>query len=255
MTVFDVQRFSVHDGPGIRTTAFLKGCPLRCLWCQNPEGLEFGPGDPAGSGKVRQLSPEALAEELLADQVFFETSGGGVTFSGGEPLAQADELIACARILRAQGVSVAVESGLAVPAAVVDRVLPEIDLLLADLKVADPEDHRRWTGATNTGILENFRRAADHALAHAEFQLQARTPLVPGHTDTESNLRGLATFLAPWPGRWTWEWLDFNPLARAKYEALGILNYPFSQIRSGLAPDRRRHLEETLRCPTPSHPS
>jgi len=249
MTVFDLQRFSVHDGPGIRTTVFLKGCPLRCLWCQNPEGLEFGTDDPAHSGKVRDIGPEDLAQELLADQVFFETSGGGVTFSGGEPLAQAEGLVQTARILRAQGIHVAVESSLEVPRASLERVLPELDLVLADLKVGNREDHARWTGRGNQRILENFRFVADFSRERGQPGLIVRTPLIPGHTATEANLRVLHDFLAAWSPRWPWELLDFNPLARSKYAALGRTDYRFEHLSQGLSTEERERLEAVTRLP------
>lgn len=241
MTIFDVQRFSVHDGPGIRTTVFLKGCPLRCLWCQNPEGLEFGSADPSHSGKVREVSPEDLAGELLADLVFFETSGGGVTFSGGEPLAQAEALVQTARILRSQRIHVAVETSLEVPQASLEIVLEEVDLILADLKVADPADHEAWTGRKNQLILANFRLLADSSKRHGHPEVVARTPLIPGHTATETNLKKIREFLAPWPGL-PWELLDFNPLARSKYRALGRSDYAFEHLSSGLLEQERRRL-------------
>jgi len=234
MILFDVQRFSVHDGPGIRTTVFLKGCPLRCLWCQNPEGLEFGLEDPAGSGKVREVTPEALAEELLADLVFFETSGGGVTFSGGEPLAQVDELVRTARLLRAKGVSVAVETALHVPPAALEKLLGEVDLVLADLKVWKATDHEAWTGVRNELILQNFQRLVQAAQA-GQVKLGARTPLIPGHTDTPANLQAIRAFLksiTPVAEATTvaWDLLNFNPLAKAKYTALGRDDYHFDHL-------------------------
>jgi pyruvate formate lyase activating enzyme len=252
MTIFDVQRFSVHDGPGIRTTAFLKGCPLRCLWCQNPEGLEFGLAGPA-SDKVREVTPAQLAEELLADRVFFETSGGGVTFSGGEPLAQPEAVAETARLLRAQGIHVAVETSLDVPQAWLALVLPEVDLVLADLKMADSADHFRGTGRGNERILANFRFAAE-AFAAGRPRVIARTPLIPGYTATEANLEALRAFLAPWRPLVTWELLDFNPLARSKYHALGRSDYPFQQFSTGLPQDVLRRLSAAAQVPYPPSP-
>ncbi len=249
MTIFDIQRFSIHDGPGIRTTAFLKGCPLRCLWCQNPEGLEFGSDDPSHSGKVRELSPAQLAEELSADQVFFETSGGGVTFSGGEPLAQAEELILTARLLRGRGISVAVETSLEVPLAVLETVLPEVDLLLADLKIWDSEDHQRGTGHGNQRILANFRFLADTASTRPKAAVVVRTPLVPGYTSTDSNLKAIRRFLDGWSPLPSWELLDFNPLARSKYQALGRTDYAFDAISKGLPAEEFQRLCKEFSLP------
>jgi len=250
MTIFDVQRFSVHDGPGIRTTAFLKGCHLRCLWCQNPEGLDFGDADPARSGKIRQITPAELAEELLADQVFFETSGGGVTFSGGEPLAQAEGLVQTARLLRARGVHVAVETALEVPQAWLEMVLDEVDLVLADVKAADSGDHQRWTGRGNERVLSNFKLLADYAFEHGRPAVVARTPLIPGHTATEANIRAIGEFLAPWRPALAWELLDFNPLARSKYAALGRTDYTFDTLSKGLPADELHRLRLAAGLPS-----
>ena len=240
MIIFDLQRFSVHDGPGIRTTVFLKGCPLRCLWCQNPEGLEFGLGDAGDAGKVREISPADLAEELLADEVFFETSGGGVTFSGGEPLAQVDELIQTARLLRSRGIHVAVETSLYVPAAFVRKVLGEVDLIHADLKAWNPDDHKAWTGRSNTRILANFRLVAD-AAQQGGPTLIVRTPLVPEHTASEANLGQLREFLSGWSPAPAWELMDFNALARSKYQGMGRNNYPFEHLSTGLGAEQLQH--------------
>jgi pyruvate formate lyase activating enzyme len=232
MTIFDIQRFSVEDGPGIRTTIFLKGCPLRCRWCQNPEGLEFGPVSvyvpPAGEG-VREIEPEALVEEAMADKVFFETSGGGVTFSGGEPLAQIDALIRTAHLLHMNGIHTAVETSLFVSREVIEKALGVIDLFLADLKILDPDLHERATGKRNEIILENFRFLAQQTKGTG--RLIARTPLVPGYTATQENLDAIGTFIASIDPGIPWEMLNFNPLASAKYMKLGKSDYEFMKTR------------------------
>lgn len=263
-TTFNVQRFSTEDGPGIRTTAFLKGCPLRCAWCHNPEGLSprpelvwydtrcIGARDcldacpthalalapqgmrvdrarcdacgacatvcPAGALEVvgRKWTPEALLAELQKDLVFYETSGGGVTFSGGEPLAQADFLLALARLSHEAGLHVALDTCGIAPWARYEAVLPLVDLVLYDLKIWDGEQHRLATGVDNAGILENARRIA------AQGQpMWVRTPVIPGYTDDEENIAALGAFIAAeLPTVARWDLLAYTNLGQPKYRRL-----------------------------------
>jgi pyruvate formate lyase activating enzyme len=232
MTIFDIQRFSIEDGPGIRTTIFLKGCPLRCKWCQNPEGLEFGLGsgyEPRAGEGLQEIEPEILAEEAMADKVFFETSGGGVTFSGGEPLAQIDALVKTARLLHMNGIHTAVETSLFVNRDIIEKALDAIDLFFADLKIFDPDLHERATGKRNEVILENFRFLAHQTKGSG--RVVVRTPLVPGYTAIQENLEAIGTFIASIDPGLTWEMLNFNPLASAKYIKLGKSNYEFMKTR------------------------
>lgn len=264
--VFDIQRFSVHDGPGIRSTLFLKGCPLRCAWCQNPEGLEATirlwhfPNlcDRCGicvevcpqraltlgaegveidrsacdlCGKCidacprnalafdgRDLEVDEAVAQLAADRLFFERSGGGVTFSGGDPLLQADFVEAVARRLQAQGIHTAVETSLFAPWASVERLLPVIDLFIVDLKVADPSRHAALTGQDSALILANLRRLA--AALDGTGRLLLRVPLIPGHTTDAANLDGLAALAASIAPGAPVELMNFNPLAAAKYRRM-----------------------------------
>lgn len=267
-TVFDIQRFSLHDGPGIRTTVFLKGCPLRCAWCQNPEGLErairvwrfanlcTGCGAcaracphgalaiaPDADGVLRidhdrcrlcgecvrecvrnalafdgrEWGAEELADALLADTVFFSSSGGGVTFSGGEPLAQAEFVRDVAERLGRAGISTAVETCLDAPWEAVEMLVPCIDFFQVDVKLADPVRHRDATGRDNGRILDNFRRLAGLLPAN---RLLVRIPLIPGFTGDRENIRaivGIVTEANPDMGV---ELLNFNPLAEAKYRRM-----------------------------------
>ncbi|WP_428771644.1 radical SAM protein [Treponema sp. HNW] len=221
MTIFDIQRFSLHDGPGIRTTVFLKGCPLRCLWCQNPEGLEFGIADVQKSKKAKKcrcIAPEALAEEVQADSVFFEVSGGGVTFSGGEALAQIDDVCTAADILRTKKIHTALETSLYAPRESIQKAVDSIDLILADIKIFDTEKHKAAIGADNELIRENFKYAAEKLKGTG--RLIARTPLIPGYTADEKNIIEIGTFIGSIDSSIRWELLNFNPLASAKYNEL-----------------------------------
>ncbi len=270
--IFDVQRFSIHDGPGIRTTLFMKGCSLRCAWCQNPEGLEPRPrlwhfqnlccrserclaACPLGAitvrdgvlaidhracdgcGKCVEACPtEALAfdgqelgvdeavSRLAADKKFYDRSGGGVTFSGGEALLQAEFVEEVAGRLKAQAIHTAVETALHVPWAAIVRLLPVIDLFIADLKIADPEAHFAATGAGNARILDNLARLAS-ALA-GTGRLWIRVPVVPGCTDGQGNLAAIARLIAGFDRTVPVELMNFNPLAAPKYARMGRAGFP-----------------------------
>ena len=230
--VFDIRRFSIHDGPGIRTTVFFKGCPLSCPWCHNPEGMAPLPAlvyranrcircgaciasCPQGAislqdGAVltdhsrclqcgdcaeacytearelagRTMSVAEVVAEIERDTVFYDESGGGVTFSGGEPLLQAGFLLDLARGCREKGLHTALDTCGFAPWEVLDRVREYIQLFLYDVKLIDEARHRRWTGVSNALILENLRRLAAHG-----HRIVLRLPLIPGVNDDVENVR------------------------------------------------------------------
>ncbi|MDY6878503.1 MAG: glycyl-radical enzyme activating protein [Chloroflexota bacterium] len=261
---FNVQRFSTEDGPGIRTTVFFKGCPLRCAWCHNPEGLSPRPellwydvrcigasdclsactegaleltsqgmqidrakctacGDcaaacPAGALEVigREWKPEELFAEVDKDTVFYETSGGGVTLSGGEPMHQADFVLALCRLCQEAGLHVALDTCGTVTWERYERVLPLLDLVLYDLKIFDTEHHRASTGVDNGLILENARR-----IAAAGKPMWIRTPVIPGHTASVTNIAALGDFIAAeLPTIQRWDLLAYTDLGQPKYHRL-----------------------------------
>ena len=215
--VFDIRELTIHDGPGLRTTVFLKGCPLGCAWCHNPEGRSREPqvlhgpnGDRVAGGSWRADQLAALLNRqapLLID--------GGVTFSGGEPLMQPEFLQAV--LERLEGLHVAIETCGFAPADKFVQGIRRFDLVLFDLKLVDPEAHKRWTGADNRVILGNLQRLADLGIPYV-----IRTPLVPGVTDTETNLRAIARLARDLPGRPRVELLPYNPTAGGKYAACGL---------------------------------
>ena len=248
-TIFDIQRFSIHDGPGIRTTVFFKGCNLRCLWCHNPESqsakpqLMFYRDKCVGCGECKKVCPRAFTADCIAegkcvpacrhgarelsgrtetaervigtvlrDKAFYETSGGGVTLSGGEPLLQPEFALEILKACKESDIHTAVETAGNVPFAVFETLLPFVDLFLYDIKGIDPEKHKKNTGVSNERILENAR-----ALAESGKEILFRMPYIPGYNDTEAPaaadfVRSLGKKL---------ELLAFHEIGRGKYTALG----------------------------------
>lgn len=228
-TIADIQRFSLHDGPGIRTTVFLKGCNLRCAWCHNPETVAFEPqvllrpekcigcggcAEGCFSGArtvcgVRRTVGSVL-EEVLLDKPYYGNDGG-LTISGGEPLCQP---VFTAELLKAageQGVHTALESNMAAPWATVEPVLRHCGLLMCDLKAWDSDRHREYTGVPNEGIRANIQRASA-----AGLPVLLRTPVIPGVNDTTDEISSIARFAAGLPTLVCYELLPYHPLGLAK---------------------------------------
>ena len=289
VSVLNIQRMSTEDGPGLRTTVFLKGCSLQCAWCHNPEAICFTPqvvwhrtrcvgtrvcdtvcheqalrrdetgvhidhdrcnacGDcvehcPGGAfellGKTWAL--DALVAEVAKDRSYYESSGGGVTVSGGEPGLHAPFVAAFFERCRAIGLRTALDTaGLVAPGPLLG-LARRTDLILYDLKEIDSERHACFTGQPNEKILANLRALADQLrTAVAPPVLWVRTPLIPGATCTDENIDGIgrfiATYLADVVSRW--ELCAFNPLAVDKYERLH-LEWTFA----GVAPMTATELE------------
>lgn len=244
-TVFDIKELSVHDGPGCRITVFLKGCPLRCKWCHNPEGLTSAPQlmvqkngcvdcklcykpcnhpecKPFGrcihicqngclkiSGK--EWKSEDLAAHLLKNAEFLSLTGGGITISGGEPLMQPEFVIDLAEKL--SGVHKAIQTSGYANHDTYKKVISKFDFVMQDIKLVNNELHKKYTGVSNENILRNIEWLKQSG---KEFVL--RMPLIPGITDTKEN-KSAALKIADGAKL---EFLDYNPLAGAKYEMLGM---------------------------------
>ncbi|MDE6398814.1 MAG: glycyl-radical enzyme activating protein [Clostridiales bacterium] len=246
--VFSIEEFSVHDGPGVRTSVFLKGCSLRCIWCHNPEGQNFsaeiyknihgctGCGACLEAGRrasgerkltqesiavcprhlLRQCGKDYTAEELVAVILGYKNfyrDGGGVTFTGGEPLAQPEFLAECLGLLRGKVHRAIQTSGFA-ESEVFRQILSMADYVLYDLKIMDGKESEKHMGANNDRILDNFA-----ILAQSGVPYVVRVPLIPTVTDTESNLRAIADFMVKNGAKYA-ELMPYNKLAGSKYAAV-----------------------------------
>ncbi len=243
--IFDVKELAVHDGPGIRTTVFFKGCPLRCLWCHNPEGLSpepqlmFKENRCVGCGECRKpcthpecqpfgrclhVCPEncltvtgrtaeaaELAAELEKSAAALGDTFGGFTFSGGEPLMQAGFLFELCDLL--SGYHLCIETSGYADSDVFRRAAEKVDFVIMDVKLADSGSHRKYTGVGNEKILENFA-----LLRSSGKPYLIRTPLIPNITDTPENLDAISRII----GGSAWEKLPYNAAAGAKYKMLGM---------------------------------
>ncbi|MBN2641108.1 MAG: radical SAM protein [Victivallales bacterium] len=216
---FDLQEFSLHDGPGIRLTVFMKGCPLRCNWCHNPEGFEPETQILRCNGRERSIGRKWTSQELIAHIALqadiLRNSGGGVTFSGGEVLSQADFVLETIRGL--DGLHVAIETSGYGSTSNFRALTKAVDLVFFDLKLADAEAHKRYTGADNSLIRANLEYLKSQRKAFI-----ARIALIPGITDTDDNLNALAGWLYGDSGLQRVELLSCNPAAGGKYASLGM---------------------------------
>lgn len=224
--VLRLERSSVHDGDGFRTVIFVKGCPLRCLWCSTPESqsplVEMAEGKSYGA----TMSVDQLMKEVRKDSVFYFHSGGGITVSGGEPLSQADLTAGIVRAAKYEGISTAIETSLYAPWHQVEKVLPYLDIIYADIKHIDPLRHQEICGVDNACILSNLRKVDEQA-KHKKFVI--RMPLVPGINDDQENLHGIGRFCRELKNLRCVQLLPYHRLGMDTYRKLGR-NYPLADI-------------------------
>jgi len=219
--IFDIKRDCSEDGPGIRTTVFFKGCPLSCIWCQNPEGKEKRIESWSNAATLETvgywISLDELMYRLLIDKPFYSSSGGGVTLSGGEVTQQMEFAHHLLKALKAEGIHTAIEtSGFFNYRRFSELLLPWLDLIYFDLKLIDDTASHQYTGQGNHLILDNFGKLVESA----QVPVIPRVPLIPGITTTEANLKGIADFLAA-HGIEAATLLPYNPLWFDKAARLG----------------------------------
>ena len=248
-TIFDIKKFAIHDGPGIRTTVFFKGCPLDCHWCHNPESRLTGSETRPLRKKPACLDDEVtigcdltisqVMTEICKDRIFYDQSGGGATFSGGEPMLQIDFLEALLRACRKDGIHTVVDTSGHIAAEHFARIYDLVDLFLYDIKLMDPELHRQYVGVDNELILSNLT-----ALAKRGSTIEIRIPLVPGLSDTDDNLRLVVDFLEPLPRLRRIALLPYNKLGDDKLERYGLDSHrrPWDSPANGAYEDTKRWL-------------
>ncbi len=195
--IFNLEKFAIHDGPGIRTTVFMKGCPLDCWWCHNPEGRKTESETISVQGYQlrderfgRKISVHDLMHEIKKDDIFYRQSGGGVTFSGGEPMLQSEFIEKILLECRRNYISTAIDTCGFVPFVNFERIFDLVDLFLYDIKIMDDELHQKYTGVSNRLILENIRK-----LSEMKAEVIIRLPLIPGFTDDLKNIVAIGEFL------------------------------------------------------------
>lgn len=238
--IFDIQKFSVHDGPGVRTIVFLKGCVLRCRWCCNPESQNYEIEQMTTGGKTktvgRDVTVREVLEEVLKDRVYFRRSGGGLTLSGGESLCQPEFAADLLRAAKEAGLSTALESTACAPIETIRKLLPYLDHYLMDIKHTDPAKHKEFTGRDNRLILENAERLAKEA-----HHLVIRVPVIPTFNDTVEEIAGIAEFVSKIMPGGEIHLLPYHRLGSDKYKGLGR-EYKMEHV----APPEEAHMERLL---------
>ena len=259
--IFDIKRFATHDGSGIRTTVFLKGCSLKCIWCQNPEGIylkreplffrsrcigcklcisqSIDEGMELKDGKIimnkskdevwdeiadccpacaiemdsKEMTTDEVLSEVLKDKVFFKY-GGGVTLSGGEPFFQWRFAIELLKKLKEAGIHTAVETALNIDNEILEKALPYIDTIYADIKIFDNENHKKYTGVSNEKIKKNIEYLLT---GEQRSKVVIRTPMIPQYTAIEKNIFTIGKYISTLYSEVKYEILNYNPLAEGKY--------------------------------------
>ena len=217
--IFDIQRFSVHDGPGIRTIVFLKGCRLRCRWCCNPESQSYEIEKMELNGKVKTVGRDVTAGEIISeverDTIYYKRSGGGLTLSGGECLWQPDFAIALLKAARENGINTAIETTGFADWEVIQRFIPEVDVFLMDIKHTNSAKHKEFTTKPNELILNNARKIAEKAK-----RLIIRVHVIPGFNDTIEEIGEIAKFTASLPNVNEIHLLPYHRMGKDKYDGL-----------------------------------
>ena len=249
--IFDIKHYAIHDGPGIRQTVFFKGCPLSCWWCHNPESQS-----PEVETYIRKktlderihrkevsvgypMETRDLFRIIESDTIFFDESGGGVTFSGGEPLMQPDFLKDIAGKCHEAGIHTALDTSGYAEQSILLETLPWIDLVLFDLKIIDDDLHQKYTGVSNRMILENLSM-----LNHSGKEIRLRFPVIPGITDTEENLMDIKNHLSKLDQIKHIDVLSYHDISRGKYDRFSKENkMGIRQLKPGTTDKIRKEFE------------
>lgn len=219
--IFDIQRYSIHDGTGIRTICFLKGCVLRCKWCCNPESQEYAIQEMTVRGKKKIVGQDVTVAEVMEtvekDRPYYNRSGGGLTLSGGESLCQPEFARDLLRAAKESGINTAMESMGCAKWETIEEILPWLDHYLLDIKHTNSAKHKEFTGRGNELMLENARRIAESG----KTKLSIRVPVIPTFNDTPEEIKSIAVFADKLPGVEEIYLLPYHRLGQDKYEELG----------------------------------
>lgn len=226
--ITEIQRFSVHDGPGIRTLVFLKGCPLKCKWCCNPETQVMecqtfmGSGNPKIVGKVATVAE--IIDEVKKDSIYYRRSGGGITLSGGEVLAQPEFARAILEVCNTAGINTAIETSGFASFETIESLIPFVNLFLYDIKHVSEEKHKAFTGQSNSLILSNLKK-----LGERNVPLIVRIPVIPTFNHTPEEIENITRYAAAIKGVKEIHLLPYHRLGESKYQELSR-NYEFASI-------------------------
>ena len=238
--IFDIQRYSIHDGGGIRTIVFLKGCPLRCKWCCNPEGQHYNVEKMTLGGKEKIVGQDVTVGEIIdiveRDRIYYRRSGGGLTLSGGESLTQPDFAVALLKTAKERGINTAMESTGFADFSVISRYLPYLDLYLMDIKHMNSAKHKEFTSQPNELILENARKITD-----AGARVIVRTPVIPTFNATKEEIGEIAKFASSLKGVTQMHILPYHRIGTDKYKGL---NRDYSL--TGIEPPSKELMNELL---------
>lgn len=238
--IFNIQRFCIHDGPGIRTTVFFQGCPLQCVWCHNPEGIPYDLSLGISGSNTHEYGVDDLMTELMKDEVFFRESGGGITFSGGEPMMQADFLLRMLNLLARAGIHTTVDTSGYAPPEIFREVVSHAGLILFDLKIIDEQKHELYTSTGNELIMDNLKY-----LAKSRIPYRIRIPLVENVTASDENIRAIAKLLKD-KGKVNIDLLSYHDLGKSKAGRNGSIqnrNLELKAPSSGRLKEIRSYLE------------
>lgn len=236
--IFDIQRYSIHDGPGIRTIVFLKGCVMHCKWCCNPESQKYEIEKMVVDGKEKIIGQDITVAEVMKtvekDSNYYRRSGGGLTLSGGESLCQPEFAYALLTTAKQRGMNTAMESMGCAPFETIEKILPSLDIYLMDIKHTNPDKHKKFCGRDNLLMLENARKIAESGLT----KLVIRVPVIPTFNDTVEEISDIARFADKLPGVEKIHLLPYHRLGQDKYQGLGR-QYPMGDI----LPPENEHME------------
>ena len=240
--IFDVQRYSIHDGPGIRTIVFLKGCVLRCRWCCNPESQEYDIQTMMVQGKPKVIGRDVTVAEVMKtvekDRQYYWRTGGGLTLSGGESLCQPEFATALLQAAQESGISTAMESMGCAKWETIEKLLPYLDQYLLDIKHMNPRKHKEFTGRSNELMIENAMKIAKSGMT----ELSIRVPVIPGFNDTEEEIRQIAAYTATLPNVKRMHLLPYHRLGQDKYTGLNR-----EYLMGDVKPPTNEHMQKLLK--------